>query len=99
LPSLLVITANVLLFRLIFRRAISTAAKNNHGPETVQVDRFFLAVSAGLVLTAIGYILVSIYGLPLAYPAAGGALLLLSLGISSRRLKFRWQTSGISWFI
>jgi arsenical pump membrane protein len=99
LPSVLVIAANMLLFRLIFRRAISTVAQNDHGPEPVKVDRFFLTVSVALVLIAVGYILVSIYGLPLSYPAAGGALLLLSLGVAFRRIKFRQLTGGISWYI
>ena len=46
--------------------------------DPVKVDAFFIAVTVGLGLTAVGYILVSIYGLPLAYPALGGGIVLLA---------------------
>ncbi len=67
--------------------------------EPVKIDGFFLAVSAGLGLTAVGYILVSIYGLPLSYPAVGGAVILLACTLVFRRFKFKKVTSGMSWSI
>jgi arsenical pump membrane protein len=99
LPSILLIALNVGLFGVIFRKAISSVASNGYPEEPIKIDRFFLAVSGGLVLTAVGYILVSIYGLPLSYPAIGGAIILLACGFGFRRLRFTKITSGISWYI
>ncbi len=99
LPSFVVIAINVVLFGIIFRKAISTISSDGLAMESVKVDSFFLAVSGGLGLIAIGYILVSIYGLPLSYPAMGGAILLLAIGFSFRRIKLGKVTSGVSWYI
>jgi arsenical pump membrane protein len=99
IPSILVILANLVLFRRIFRKEISLVSPDVQSMQPVKIDRFFLAVSAGLGLIAIGYILVSIYGLPLAYPAVGGAVLLLVLACAFQRLKIKRLTSGISWNI
>jgi len=99
LPSLLVIAVNIGLFFLVFRKSISTLVSENAPQEPVKIDRFFLAVSGGLGITAIGYILVSIYGWPLAYPAMGGAIILLACGLGFKRLKWPQVASGISWSI
>jgi arsenical pump membrane protein len=99
LPSVLVIALNVALFMLIFRRSISTAAAVHNYENPVKIDGFFMAVSAGLGLTALGYILVSIYGLPLSYPAAGGAILLLGCAWYYKKLSFKRVATGISWSI
>lgn len=99
LPSLVVIAINVGLFGIIFRKVISVISVDGLPEESIKVDAFFLAVSIGLGLIAIGYILVSIYGLPLSYPAMAGAILLLAIGFSFGRLKFGKITSGISWYI
>jgi arsenical pump membrane protein len=99
LPSILVIAINIGLFYLIFRQAISRAVRDNHPGEPVNVDTFFKVVTTGLGLTAAGYILVSVYGLPLAYPSAGGALFLLACGFSFGRIAIRKLASGISWYI
>ncbi len=99
LPGLLVTAANWLLFRIIFRRRLARTVPDHGGLEPVRVDSFFWAVSAGLTATALGYILVSIYGLPLSYPAAGGALLLLTLAVIFRRITLKRITGGISWHI
>jgi arsenical pump membrane protein len=99
LPSILVIGANLLLFRFIFRKDISTISKDSQPEELIKVDRFYIAVSLGLGLIAVGYILVSFFGLPLSYPALGGALLLLLLAFSFRRIKIQKLSTGISWNI
>lgn len=99
LPSILIIGINIGLFAIIFRKAISTISKDGQLEDPVKVDAFFISVIVGLGLTAVGYILVSIYGLPLAYPALGGGFVLLCLGFAFRRLKFGKITSGISWYI
>jgi arsenical pump membrane protein len=99
LPTILVIVFNVGMFYLVFRKSLSCHAHDNSSEQPVKVDKFFLAVTGGLGLTALGYILVSVYGLPLSYPAMGGAAILLACGFGFRRLKVEKVTSGISWSI
>jgi arsenical pump membrane protein len=99
LPSVLVILANLFLFRFIFHREISSVSPDIQSMQPVKIDRFFLAVSAGLGLIALGYILVSIFGLPLSYPAVGGALLLLVVAWGFHRIEFKRLSSGVSWHI
>ncbi len=99
LPTILVIVFNVGMFYLVFRKTLSCNVQDNSPEQPVKVDKFFLAVTGGLGLTALGYILVSVYGLPLSYPAMGGAAILLACGFSFRRLKVERVTSGISWSI
>ncbi|MCR4394289.1 MAG: SLC13 family permease [Dehalococcoidales bacterium] len=99
IPALLTISVNAGLFFLIFRRYIYSISEETIQNEPVKVDRFFLSISAGLGIIAFGYILVSIYGLPLSYPAVGGAILLLACGFGFRRLKVSTVTSGISWYL
>ena len=96
-PGIILIAVNIGLFLIIFRKHISTVSSDWQIEQPVKIDRFFIAVSIGLGLIAVGYILVSIYGLPLAYPAAGGALLLLAFGFGFRRLPVKKVTSGVSW--
>jgi arsenical pump membrane protein len=99
IPSLLVIGTNIGLFGLIFRREIAGIYRDNYSAENLRIDGFFVSVSVGLGFTALGYIFVSIYGLPLAYPAVAGAAFLLACGFFFHRLKVRQLASGISWTI
>jgi arsenical pump membrane protein len=99
IPSILVITINWSLFGVIFRRQIATSSDAGNNLETVKVDSFFLLVCGGLGVTALGYVLVSIYGLPLSYPAVGGAVILLAIGFGFRRIKLQSVAFGISWYI
>ena len=69
LPAILAITINIVLFLLIFRKAISTSFKYDGPDHPVKIDKFFKFTCIGLVLTALGYILTSLYGLPLTWPA------------------------------
>jgi arsenical pump membrane protein len=98
-PAALVILLNIGLFGIIFKKEISTVSTDSLPGEPVKVDRYFLAVCGGLLLTAAGYLVSSFYGLPLAVPALGGSLVLLATGFSFRRLKVTQVTSGLSWFI
>jgi arsenical pump membrane protein len=99
IPSLLMIAMNVGLFYLIFRKSIFTISRESIPRESAKIDKFFLAVSAGLSLIALGYIMVSIYGFPLSYPAMGGAVILLACGFGFRRIHFGTVTRGISWYL
>jgi arsenical pump membrane protein len=99
LPTVLAILINVALFVFIFRKAISASFKYDGKGFSVKVDRFFLFTCVGLVLTALGYIFASLYGLPLSWPALGGAAILLIGGFAFRRLTLKRVNSGISWSI
>jgi arsenical pump membrane protein len=99
LPGILVVGANLILFRYIFRREISTISRNYQSPESIKVDKYFLLISIGLGFIALGYIFVSILGLPLFYPAIGGAGLLIFVSFWFKRLKINKLSSGISWNI
>jgi len=99
LPAILAITINIVLFLLIFRKAISTSFKYDGPDHPVKIDKFFKFTCIGLVLTALGYILTSLYGLPLSWPALGGAAFLLIGGFAFRRLTIKKVNSGISWSI
>jgi len=99
LPALLAITVNIALFAIIFRKQISTPFKDDDFGETVKVDAFFLFVCSGLALTALGYIFASIYGLPLSWPALGGAAILIAGGFGFRRLNLGSVGPSISWSI
>jgi len=99
LPTILAITINVVLFILIFRKIISASFKYDCTGFAVKVDSFFIFTCIGLTLTAIGYIVTSVYGLPLSWPALGGAVVLLTGGFAFRRLNWRGVNSGISWSI
>jgi arsenical pump membrane protein len=99
IPSLLMIAMNIGLFYLIFRKSVFTSSRESTPRESVKIDKFFLAVSAGLGLIALGYVLVSIYGFPLSYPAMGGAVILLACGFGFRRIQFGAVTGGISWYL
>jgi len=99
LPTILAILINVVLFAIIFRKAISTSFKYDATGFSVKIDGFFLFTCVGLILTALGYIFASLYGLPLSWPALGGAAILLIGGFVFRRLTFKRVNSGISWSI
>ncbi|OGO02001.1 MAG: hypothetical protein A2Y59_02800 [Chloroflexi bacterium RBG_13_52_14] len=99
LPTILAITINVVLFILIFRKAISASFKYDGTGFSVKVDSFFIFTCISLTLTAIGYIVTSVYGLPLSWPALGGAVVLLTGAFAFRRLNPRGVNSGISWSI
>jgi arsenical pump membrane protein len=99
LPSIVVIALNIVLFKFLFRKSIYSTTRDIPFNEPIKTDRFFKAVSAGLGLIAVGYVMASIFGWPLAYPAVGGAVILLACGFGFRRLRVKQVTSGISWHI
>ncbi len=99
LPSVALVLANYWLFRLLFRRSITSFSLEDQPREAPPADVYFLAVCGGLGVIALGYILVSVYGLPLSYPAVGGAVLLLLISLALGRLRWRKVVSGLSWQI
>jgi arsenical pump membrane protein len=99
LPSLLAITINIGLFMFIFRKDIAASFKDEHPEPPVKIDAFFCFVCVVLVLTAVGYVLASVYGKPVSWSAMGGAAALLAGGFALRRMRLRGVASGISWSI
>ena len=99
LPSVMAITINIGLFMYIFRKDIAASFKDEHPEPPVKIDAFFRFVCVVLIFTAIGYVLASVYGKPVSWPAMGGAVVLLAGGFAFRRLKVRGVASGISWSI
>jgi arsenical pump membrane protein len=99
IPSLLVIALNIGLFFLIFKKSVFHTSQEKLTLEPVKIDRFFVFTSIGLGLTALGYVIVSIYGLPLAYPAVGGAILLLICAFGFERVHMVQIYRGMSWSI
>lgn len=98
-PTLLAIAINIALFSIIFRKDISTSFNSDSLKEKVKVDTFFWFVCIGLAITAVGYIFVSIYGMPLSWPALAGAGILLVGGFSFHRITPGTVASSISWSI
>jgi len=99
IPSILVIGLNIGIFYLIFRKKLFNVSCENQTENPIKIDRFFRVISGGLGLIALGYILTSIYGLPLAYPALGGGFLLLGSAFVFRRIKITQVYHGMSWSI
>ena len=99
LPSVVAITINIGLFMYIFRKDIAASFRDEQPEPPVKIDAFFRFVCVVLILTAIGYVLASVYGKPVSWPAMGGAVALLAGGFAFRRLKVRGVASGISWSI
>ena len=99
LPSLVAITLNIGLFMFIFRKDIAASFKDEQPEPPVKIDAFFRFVCVVLGLTAVGYVLASVYGKPVFWPATGGAAALLAGGFAFRRLRLRGVASGISWSI
>jgi arsenical pump membrane protein len=98
LPGVVGIGVNVLIFRLLFRHEISAdfKAKNLTSPPR---DAFFRYTCLALGFIVVAYLAISFHGLPLFWAALGGGLLLISGGLTLRRLRLREIGSGISWSI
>lgn len=99
LPAILAILITVVFFLIFFRKEASSHFKDYKLEEPMRIDTFFLFVCSGLFLTAAGYLVSSIYGLPLSWAAIGGAAFLLIGSFAARRVKFNEVVSKISWSI
>jgi arsenical pump membrane protein len=98
-PSLVVIALNIGLFFLIFRKAVFNVSCEKQPEQIFKIDGFFKIISIGLGVIALGYILTSVYGFPLAYPALGGGILLVVCAFSFRKIKMKQVYHGMSWSI
>jgi arsenical pump membrane protein len=99
LPALVCIALNIGLFTLIFRRSLP-ARYDLAALTDVSPDRGYLrAVLSVLALIAVGYVIASALGLPLALVALGGSLLLLACAAWSRHIEWNRWRHDISWSI
>lgn len=97
IPAIIAILVNVAFFFIWFRKDVSSHFKDYEPEEPVKIDAFFLFVCFGLLLVAAGYLVSSIYGLPLSWAAIGGVAFLLIGSFTVRRIKFNDVVSSISW--
>jgi arsenical pump membrane protein len=98
--SLLVITINIGLFFFLFRRDIGGQfeGKRLGTPEEAIPHRpYFLCTCVVLGLTAIAYVIASLYNWPLSLVACGGGALLLAGSVGYRRLELKRLAREISW--
>ncbi len=99
IPALLAILVNASFFFIWFRKEALSHFKGCEPEEPIKIDVFFLFVCSGLLLVAAGYLVSSIYGLPLSMAAMGGAAFLLIGSFTVRRIKFNEVVSSVSWSI
>jgi arsenical pump membrane protein len=98
MPSAVGIGVNMLVFRFLFRHEISADFKANN-LACPSKDAFLKYTFIALGCIVIAYLAISFHGLPLFWAALGGGLLLISRGLTLRRLYLREIGSGISWSI
>lgn len=97
LPALVCVTLNIGLFTLIFRRALierydATAIVRP------QVDpKCLRAVTAGLLVIALGYVVASALAIPLSFVALAGSALLLCCAAWSRQVHWNRWRGDVSW--
>lgn len=102
LSSVLAIAINLVLFLLIFRRAVSVPLAAERLPQPRQAirhPRYFRFVVVSLSLVAVAYLIVSTLRGPLSLVALGGAFWLLAGGLATRQVSVRWLAKEISWGI
>lgn len=102
LPSIVVISINVGVFFLLYRRQLQSTFDIKRLPslqESVKHIQYFRYVCAILVLVAIAYVIASATGIPLSIVAVSGALLLLIGALLWKRTTVKETGKQISWSI
>lgn len=99
IPSLATIAINVGIFYLIFRRDIPRAFMPDTVPQPIRKDGFFRFTGIVMAITAMAYMALSIYSLPLSLAALGGAVCLAGGGVAMKRVDWKAARSRISWSI
>jgi len=102
LPSLAVISINVAVFFLLYRRQLRgqfDAKRLPSAAESIRHTNYFRYTCAVLLLVALAYIIASAIQLPLSLVALGGALLLLIGALSWKQSTLRDVGKHISWSI
>jgi len=96
LPTIIVVSVTIGLFFFIFRREIRTsfdpATLATNGPRP-----FMRPAVVVLAVIVAGYALFSMNGWPLSIPVLFGALFLLIIGSTAKRIDWRKLSRSISW--
>ena len=102
LPSIVVISINIGVFFLLYRRQLQGTFDIKRLPsleESIKHKSYFRYVCAILVLVAIAYIIASATQIPLSIIALSGALLLLVGALSWKQTTIKETGKQISWSI
>ncbi len=102
LPSLAVISINVAVFFLLYRRQLRgqfDAKRLPSATESIRHTNYFRYTCVVLILVALAYVIASAIQLPLSLVALGGALLLLIGALSWKQSTLRDVGKHISWSI
>jgi arsenical pump membrane protein len=102
IPSLLVISTNITVFFLLYRKQLRGRFDAKRLPslqETIQHPAYFRYTCTILVLVAIAYIIASAIQIRLSLVALGGALLLFCGALYWKQTTIRLVSKHISWSI
>ncbi|MBN9386765.1 MAG: arsenic transporter [Chloroflexi bacterium] len=100
--SLIAIALNILFFVIIFRKQLPRRFSPDDMEQPVKIIEqkgrsYFWFVSASLGVIAIGYVLASLFHIPLSFVGLGGSLILVVGTAFFGRLSFRRLGGEISW--
>lgn len=102
LPCLVVISMNIGVFFLLYRRQLRGQFDAKRLPsvaESIKHKKYFRYTCTILILVALAYVIASAIQLPLSLVALGGALLLLVGALSWKQITLRDIGKQISWSI
>ncbi|GAC1399303.1 MAG: arsenic transporter [Ktedonobacteraceae bacterium] len=102
LPSIVVISINIVVFYLLYRRQLQGTFDIKRLPsseESIKHKGYFRYVCAVLLLVAIAYVIASATQLPLSLVALSGALLLLTGALLWKQTTLKSTGKQISWSI
>ena len=100
LPSLVVITLNIVIFYLLYRKQLRGSFEISHLPtaeKAVKHKAYFRYTLWVLALVAPSYVVASAFQFPLSVVAIAGGLLLLAGALFWKRVTLLEAGKGISW--
>jgi arsenical pump membrane protein len=97
LPNLVAAVANLLVFLWIFRGQLPRRFDTDQPGPLPTVDWWFLTASAVLTVSLAALFTLGLTHRPLAWAAVGGALILLVIGVASRRVEPGLLRRDVSW--
>lgn len=100
LPSLIVISINIAVFFLLYRRQVQGSFDAKRLPtadESIRHRGYFRYICAVLLLVALAYIIASALQAPLSLVALGGALVLLVGALLWKQITLKALGGQISW--
>ncbi len=102
LPGILVISMNIAMFFLLYRKQIRgrfDAKRLPSASESIKHKAYFRYTCSVLIIVAIAYIIASALQIPLSLVSLAGALLLLIGALKWRQITVRGLSGQISWSI